>query len=100
MDGLGNSCITALFPFFVRYIVKPEGFRAQQHGTSMSSTTCMGMGMVAMLLFAIGALPIWLLLAKKLGKFYTWILFNICNVCTNLLLLIPQEGGCGVRSLL
>merc|ERR1711871_848833 len=22
----------------------------------------------------------------------TWILFNICNVCTNLLLLIPQEG--------
>ena len=35
MDGLGVSLLVTMFPFFVRYIVVPDGSKAQESGYAM-----------------------------------------------------------------
>ena len=35
MDGLGVSLLVTMFPFFVRYIVVPDGTKAQESGYAM-----------------------------------------------------------------
>ena len=35
MDGLGLSLLVTMFPFFVRYIVVPDGSKAQESGYAM-----------------------------------------------------------------
>lgn len=52
----------------------------------------MGISVSALLIAAVIASPLWLWLAKKVGKYRAWLLFNFCNVTTNLLFFLPKEG--------
>ena len=52
----------------------------------------MGASVSALLIVATLGSPLWLFLAKKLGKYRAWMLFNFGNVVTNALFFLPQEG--------
>eukprot|EP00164_Ancoracysta_twista_P010172 GFYU01015269.1.p1 GENE.GFYU01015269.1~~GFYU01015269.1.p1 ORF type:complete len:809 (-),score=267.89 GFYU01015269.1:148-2538(-) len=92
LDGLALSALVSMFPFFVRYIIIPDGVVAQGHGTNMSPQVCMGLCVFALLLAAVFSSPMWLWIAGKLGKYKTWLLYNMVNAVTNLLYAAPAEG--------
>ncbi len=47
MDGLGVSLLVTMFPFFVRYIVVPDGTKAQQSGYAMDPQVLVILGTCA-----------------------------------------------------
>lgn len=51
------------------------------------------MAVLSLLLAALGGMPMWLILAKWMGKFWAWQTFNIVNAITNILLIIPRKVG-------
>eukprot|EP00736_Rhodelphis_marinus_P000689 Rmarinus@m.29888 len=92
LDGLGLSSLVSMFPFFVRYVVIPDGAKAVENGSEMSPQVCMGLSVFALLLAAVLSSPLWLKLSTKLGKYKTWIFYNAFNALTNILFVIPSEG--------
>lgn len=93
LDSLANAIISSLLTFFVRYVVKPEysnqelwGCRPQGGASDFrcSSTSVLGASVVALLFGALIFTPVWLLLAKKLGKRNAWLLWSFLNGVTSL----------------
>jgi len=91
-DGLAVAALAATFPFFVEYVVKPDGHVARGHGSQMTVDTCLGISMVALLLTAMASIPFWFFIASRFGKFRTWVAHNIFSAFSNLLFLIVNEG--------
>lgn len=92
LDGLALSALVAMFPFYVRYVIISDGYRAQEKGTAWQPMVLMGSSLVALLLTAMLASPFWLWVSRRLGKYRGWLLYNLANVLTNLLFFIPKEG--------
>ena len=92
LDGLALSALVAMFPFYVRYVIISDGYQAQEKGTAWQPMVLMGSSLVALLLTAMLASPFWLWVSRRLGKYRGWLLYNLANVFTNLLFLIPGEG--------
>lgn len=92
LDGLGLSALVSMFPFFIRYVIIPDGALAQSYGSAMEPRLCMGISVAALLVAALLSTPLWLAAANKWGKFPVWIFYNVVNIVTNLLFFIPKEG--------
>ena len=92
LDGLGFSALLTTFPFFVRYVIIPDGIEAKRKGIDMSPDACMGASVGAFLIGAMLSSPVWLWGAQRFGKYRVWLFFNIMNSLTNVLFLIPKEG--------
>lgn len=92
LDGLALTALVTMFPFYIRYVISSDGLRAREIGQDMDPNVCMGLSMVGMLFAAISSSPVWLKLSRKYGKYKCWLIYNLCNVTTNLLLFVPGEG--------
>ena len=92
LDGLGLSALVSMFPFFIRYVIIPDGAVAQSNGSAMDPRLCMGISVAALLVAALVSTPLWLKAANRYGKFHVWIFYNVVNIITNLLFFIPREG--------
>jgi len=92
LDGLALTSLLTMFPFFVRYWIKSDGATAQRNGVAMDPAVCMGLSVVAMLFMAMLSSPVWLWLSARFSKYQAWLVYNVFNVLTNLLLFVPQEG--------
>ena len=92
LDGLALTSLVTMFPFYIRYVISSDGLRAREIGQNMDPNVCMGLSMVGMLFAAMAASPLWLRLSREHGKYKCWVLYNLCNVATNLLLFVPGEG--------
>ena len=42
LDGLALSALVAMFPFYVRYVIISDGYRAQEKGTAWQPMVLMG----------------------------------------------------------
>ena len=91
LDSLANAIIGSLLTFFVRYVVKPEYSNQDNWGCApvggsddwkCSSSKVVGMSVVALLMGALVFTPVWLFVAKKLGKRNTWLLWSLSNGIT------------------
>ena len=60
----------------------------------------MGLSIVASLVTAMLASPMWLLLAARIGKYRAWLLFNLASIFVTLLYFIPQGRCCCLTTLL
>lgn len=59
---------------------------------SINVEVCMGLSVMGLLVAAMISAPVWLLIGKKMGKYYAWMIYNIVSVVTNLFFFIPAEG--------
>jgi len=93
LDGLGLSALVTMFPFFIRYVVIPNGVLAQE-GTlpGLSPMVCMATCVFALLSMAMVFSPAWLWLSNKKGKYKAWLWYNVINVFTNILFIFASEG--------
>jgi len=89
LDGLGLSALVSMFPFFIRYVVIPDGVKAKY---PMDSSVCMALSVFSLLLAAMVSSAGWLWLSGKLGKYKAWLVYNAVNAATNILFLWPEEG--------
>ena len=92
LDGLALSALVPMFPFYVRYVIISDGYKAQQNGVEMSAQVFMGASMFCLLITAVIASPLWLYLSSKLGKYRAWLIYNLVNCVTNVLFLALSEG--------
>lgn len=92
LDGLGFSALVSTFPFYIRYVVIPDGNKARELGNTMSPDICMGVSVMLLLLAAVISSPIWLYAAGKIGKYKVWLAYNVISSLTNVLFMVPQEG--------
>ena len=101
LDGLALSALVSMFPFYIRYVIKPSSLHANPvpewmksfvNTTKMPSEWCMGLSVAALLLVAILSAPFWLWLSLKRGKFQAWLWYNAANAVSNILFLIPGAG--------
>lgn len=101
LDGLALSALVSMFPFYIRYVIKPSSVEANPvpawmklfiNTTKMPSEWCMGLSVAALLLVAICSAPFWLWLSLKKGKFQAWLWYNAANAFSNILFLVPGAG--------
>ena len=92
LDGLALSSLVTMFPFFIRYVIKPDGQKAKEGHFSMSPQQCMGYSMVGLLFAAMCSAPFWLWLSGYIGKYKSWLVYNAVNALTNIIFLWPAEG--------
>ena len=101
LDGLALSALVSMFPFYIRYVIKPSGLDANPvpgwmktfvNTTKMPSEWCMGLSVAALLMVAICSAPFWLWLSLKKGKFSAWLWYNAANAISNILFLVPGSG--------
>jgi len=76
----------------VEYVVKPDGHIAIQNGSEMEIDVCLGLCMISLLLAAMLSMPLWLALSNCIGKYPTWIGYNMLNAFTNILFVCAGEG--------
>ncbi len=98
-DALVNAIIQSLLTYFVRYIVQPEYsvVNGEDCRTSDSSFFCdssnvIGVSVLAVLIFAVLSLPLWLFITKKYGKRNTWLLWSLSMAVTNILFIFVEKG--------
>jgi len=101
LDSLANAIIGSLLTFFVRYIVQPEFSNQEEWGCApvggsdnweCDSNSVLGASVVALLLGAFLFTPMWLWIAKKLGKRNSWLLWSFTNGLTFLCYAFVQQG--------
>lgn len=112
MDMTAYTMLGTMLPFFVEYVIDPgsvpecsDGKRAVlgfdsdgQDPSKESESWCkaevwLGVGLVVLIGAQIVAMPFWLWLTKtRLGKFRTWLVFNLTNSVTNALFVFAGAG--------
>jgi len=99
-DGIALAALTSTGPFFIEYVVIPNGKKAQEHWTAMSTDYCMGFSMFGLLVGAMVSMPLWLKVSQTIGKYHTWLSYVVLNALLNILFIIPEEGWPGTTILL
>jgi len=92
MDGLQLAVLVTLFPFYIRYYIRPNGPEATAIGVRFLPTVFVGMNITLLFSFTALSTPVWLALAQRFGKFRSWIAYNVLGIFTNLLLLVVRPG--------
>mmetsp|Transcript_16677 Transcript_16677/g.39599 ORF Transcript_16677/g.39599 Transcript_16677/m.39599 type:complete len:819 (+) Transcript_16677:140-2596(+) len=92
LEALGLNSVLSLLPFYMRYVIKPEGDRAKEIGWTVDAQMALGISIAAYLIAAFLAGPFWLRLMRRIGKYRCWLLYNFLNMSTNALLFVPREG--------
>jgi hypothetical protein len=98
-DAFATAIIGSLTVFFVRYIVQPEDSNGCNRSTGSlggyrcSTTMVLGIGILLLLGAAGTFLPLWLYLAKRLGKRNAWLLWSISSALTNLVMAFVTKGN-------
>jgi Na+/melibiose symporter-like transporter len=96
-DAIGLSVMTSLILYEVMYVVEVEYSNGCAKGSKANcddedglftnfycSSICVaGLCIIAFLAGAMSALPVWLFISKKLGKFKTWLLWSFVSAITN-----------------
>ena len=87
--------------YFVRYVIQPE-FSGKctdptyfEENWQCDSINVTGACFTCLLFAAVAANPLWLLIAKKMGKVHAWIFWSITSTVTNFLFLTCGHGWFG-----
>jgi len=95
-DAVTTGIIASMVSYFVRYVVKPEFQPGCAEGLNPKwycrSTPVTGLSVTLTLCAAFIFTPAWLVLAKKLGKRKTWLLWSMTMAVTNAFYIFVGEG--------
>ncbi|CAK9043017.1 unnamed protein product [Durusdinium trenchii] len=98
LDQTIVAMLSSLLPFYVQYVISPEEICEDSDPpipiTSMrcSSRMLLGIGLVCMLLAAIGSMPLWQKAAMGFGDYRTWLAFNFLNAITTILFILGRSS--------
>jgi len=93
LDGLGLAALAATFPFYIEYVVEPNGYIAVEDGNAMEVDICLGLCMVGLLVASMLSLPLWLLVSNYCGKYQTWVGYNFLQGFTIVAFIAVGEGN-------
>lgn len=108
-DMTAYTMIGTMLPFYVEYVIVPssvpecsDGKRAalgldpvapeDEDPSWCKSETWLGFGLIMLIGSQIASMPLWLHLTKRLGKFRTWLAFNLTTAVTNGLFVFIGRG--------
>ena len=109
LDMTSITMVGTMLPFYVEYVVAPgsvvecDPVRCETESDSQllpgcrdatlcSTSTWIGIGLVALIGANILSLPLWLFATKTFGKFPTWIAFNVMNAVTTAFFFLVGRG--------
>lgn len=97
VDALGGAIVGSLGVFFIRYVVQPEytngcnPYETRAHWYC-DSTSVLSMVLTLTLLAGTLFTPIWLWLAKEVGKRQAWLIWSLTMGATNVLSMFIGKG--------
>jgi Na+/melibiose symporter-like transporter len=95
-DAVTTGIIASMVSYFVRYVVKPEFQPGCADGLSddwwCRSVPVTGLSVTMTLCAAFIFTPVWLFIAKKLGKRKTWLIWSMTMAVTNAFYILVGEG--------
>lgn len=92
LDAISLTALGTLFPFFIEYVIKPNGAVAQASGFSLTVEMALGFCMLSLLLSALVSMPLWLFMSQHFGKYNCFTAFNLVNAFTVFLFYFASEG--------
>ncbi|CAJ1399825.1 unnamed protein product [Effrenium voratum] len=98
LDQTIVAMLSSLLPFYVQYVISPEEVcQDSDPPIPISSVRCssrmlLGIGLVCMLLAAIGSMPLWQKAAMGFGDYRTWLAFNFLNAITTILFILGRSS--------
>lgn len=98
LDQTIVAMLSSLLPFYVQYVISPEEICQDSvppipiGSMRCSSRMVLGIGLVCMLLAAIGSMPLWQKAAMGFGDYRTWLAFNFLNAITTILFILGRSS--------
>eukprot|EP00435_Cladocopium_sp_Y103_P020827 s468_g5.t1 len=98
LDQTIVAMLSSLLPFYVQYVISPEEICQDSippipiGSMRCSSRMVLGVGLVCMLLAAIGSMPLWQKAAMGFGDYRTWLAFNFLNAITTILFILGRSS--------
>jgi Na+/melibiose symporter-like transporter len=99
-DSVCNIMLLSTLVYYVRYVIEPEyssescaAFATDENIAALCKTeSVVAYGGLLYLICAVVGGPVWLYLAKKLGKRNTWLLWSLTTAMTNFFLVFLGKG--------
>ena len=98
LDQTIVAMLSSLLPFYVQYVISPEEICQDSDppipiaSMRCSSRMVLGVGLVCMLLAAVGSMPLWQKAAMGFGDYRTWLAFNFLNAITTILFILGRSS--------